>query len=462
MEINYKVTSGQEQVLIICMSINVSSTCPVSNITFYIGGKDLQLLSCRISGEKTRILFTSPDTIALPVISNETTELTYHIQLAKPGKHGHHGFIDNEFIVFEGGQVFLLPVDFYTLSDIEMPEAVENMTFTFDFASLLKKQAYTNPVEIIPFNELIKPGQAEIYSLCKNAFVFGDFVKIKSKNTPAADSFSVNVLNREKEKYINEPGFFELYSYYNDLFNSHPDSYNTVLLPLCEDSGLPIIGGSGEAVCASSFDIGKLRDWQLLSHRMFHAFFISTAYNPAFFIPPNLWINEGLASYYEIVSLESLNDTLKSYIGADGKSQLAGMFSQYLYIRFRYPGDYDFAPMQEAEVIYSGAKKEFLHYTMAPLLITAFEETAVKNGAKPDSLLHYCLNNRDFPTDGNLAKEAAFSILGKDAEFFYESYFSNPGIPVLWKLSVYLPGNNELIAMLNYIDYVLESWIHHK
>jgi hypothetical protein len=221
------------------------------------------------------------------------------------------------------------------------------------------------------------------------------------------------------------------------------------------------MGGAGRHGVTASFGGTTLRELQLLSHRMFHAFLDTTAGNPGFYYPGNLWLTEGLAVYYENISLKALGENTKDRLGVNPDRQLATLFAQFLYMRLKYPDFYEIAPMSEREIMisdHSGARAEFLHYTAAPLIVAYLERTSAQAGNPPDMLLRFFLDNADITAGDYIGHRAAAALLGTGGREFRELYFNSPGIPPLWDLSEYLPPEEELIIALNDIEYVMASF----
>ncbi len=85
-------------------------------------------------------------------------------------------------------------------------------------------------------------------------------------------------------------------------------------------------------------------------------------------LPPNLWLTEGLATYYENLALESLEEELKERLDIKFKKEMAILYTRYLYMTLKEPSRFRIIPMEEGS-IRSHGKIEFLHYTKAPLLV---------------------------------------------------------------------------------------------
>ncbi|MCL2152999.1 MAG: hypothetical protein FWH57_08595 [Oscillospiraceae bacterium] len=441
--------SDARQIINVKMKIRVPVFSKKDSVYLFLGDKNIAVNSLTDAWGKTKEAFISEEgIITIPVSRGSTTNIDYDVSVSLPAKHGSRGAVTDIYTVFDGDQTFLLPAEFNLLSEEGVRNAVGRLNFAFDFPNNWEK--------IIPFTHLSDPGWMDIYSITKNAFVAGEFyldystqsgLKVYSLEHQAADQQTTSQLTPE-----DMAGFDSLYAYYLELFGSAPEGFNIVLLP----PDRQIIGGSGTGVVAASFDPNSIKDWQLLSHRMFHAFYDTVAPYINVHVEPNMWLNEGLATYYEKLAMDALPEPLKLRLGADFRSQMALTFSQYLYMRLKEPFQYNFAPMDE-ERLTSSSMTEFLHYTAAPLIVMLFERESANNGNPPDSLLRYCLDSSAF--EGRVtALEAALDLLGDEGVGFCDDYLLGMNIPPLWYLEAYQPSSEEVLEALNYIETMLASW----
>ena len=386
----YTVTQGQGQ--------NLRVTLQVKAPLFYQAGP---------------AVFYTPQGGALefPLARCKTAQYTYTVPLAALGKHGHQGLVTQEYLVFDGAQAFLQPAT-----------DVSRIRLVFDLPG---------PAAIGPSGEINKPDWIDIYALRQNAYAFGNFSRVDQYGALAVYALSGAA----------EPGIRALYDYYAQLFACRPGLV-VILLPPGDD----VIGGAGRDCIAASFDRDAPRDWQLLSHRMFHAFFDAAISEPSYRAPPNLWLLEGLASYYETISLD------------EPERQLAVLYAQYLYMREKYPEAFRLAPMQEAEFLDLPAQTEFLHYTAAPLLVAALEQLSQNEGNAPNSLLRFILS-AESPPGGLPASEALAALLGESGKQFYRDHCLGTDPPPLGFLEEFMPAGEKLERAQEEIENVLDSWM---
>ncbi|MCL2152146.1 MAG: hypothetical protein FWH57_04175 [Oscillospiraceae bacterium] len=416
----------------------------------YIGDKDITIVACvGPSGQPSGRPVLDEGVLYIETGRGSKTYLTYAVEIATPGKHGNRGGINDGYAVFDGEQALLLPVSVYTYrpgSD-RLPLMGE-ISFSFFLPDTWE--------QVVARDTVKNPCWPDIYAITQDAFVFGDFAK--SPNTP--DGLDVFTLSgSEPLSQVAIDGINGLYSYYSDLFASTPKKYSVVALPEPDDGALKIIGGAGTGSVAASFDPDLTRDWQLLSHRMFHAFFDSSAPYATFHMAPNTWFYEGLATYYENMSMAALPSELKTRLDINVGRQMALLFNNYLYMRIKDPATFSFPPMREDELALEAAI-EFLHYTTAPLIVNLLENMARDKGCPPDAALKFCVDNGDKFDELFVSFEAIIETLGEeDAEAFCGSYLLSVTPPPLWDLKQYLPSDEAILAGLNDVEYVLGTWL---
>jgi hypothetical protein len=435
------VADAGAQTLRVEMAIWAPFFCQDDQTAVYLGDKNISALSVAgARGGAEEPLLSEDGVITVPIARGRKTTVTYEARIGVPGKHGNRGAVTGHCAVFDGEQILLLPVAFYMHDDDEVSAGVGRIGLRFDLPADWQAVA--------PVKSVSRPRWIDIYNLSKNAFVFGRFDAVYSGG-------GLHVYSLEGSGEPGAAGFSELYSYYRDLFGGAPREFNIVLLPPDSPEG-KIMGGAGTGTVAASFDRASLRDWQLLAHRMFHAFYDTLAPHAAAHTPPNLWLNEGLATYYENMAMDALPPDIKAAVGADTDKQFAVLFDQFLYAKIRDPYTYGIAPIDEGGAD-SEAVTEFIHYYEAPLVVKAFEDLSRELGNAPDALLHYVLDESAFATIAPF--QAAFDLLGSDADAFAESYMSGVEIPDLWYLKPHQPSSpEELLKALNDVERHLGSW----
>ena len=448
---NYEVIlPNGGNILLVSLEITNPLLSKTREVSLLIGDKQIDILACvNASGQPSGNPLLEDGVFYIRTGRGSKTYLTYSVEVSTSGKHGYRGQISSDYAMFDGEQALLLPADSYTYNPGKYKTVLmSEISFGFDMPDGWE--------QITPREPIKNPLWADIYAITQDAFVFGIFdeLPVSSQGLKAyvlsggAESASSDVLT----------GFDNLYAYYSELFGDTPENFTIVALPKPDDEIPQVIGGAGRSSVAASFDADSLRDWELMSHRLFHAFFDTAAPYPTFRMDTNTWFYEGLASYYENQSLDALPDSLKSRLNVDVNRQLALLFDRYLYMRIKEPTVYGFPPMREDSLTIE-AQIEFLHYTVAPLLVKLLEDKAIEKGAQPNSALRYCVDNGASLDERFVSFEAAINLLGEDdAGTYIESYLLSIEVPPLWYLEPYQPSDEEVLAALNDIESILGSW----
>jgi len=435
--------------LIVTLEISNPLFSKTNAVSLYLGDKDINIAACvNASGKPTGKPMLEEGVLYIETGRASLTYLTYTAEVAMPGKHGSRGNISDNYAVFDGEQALLLPVNTYIYKPgSDRTPLMGKLSFEFYLPDGWDQVTPREPVE--------NPLWSDIYAVTQDAFVFGKFVKV-ANTVPGLETYTLSGTDTISTETLD--GFNSLYAYYTQLFGSSPSPYNIVALPKSDADEMQVIGGAGRGSVAASFDPGSHRDWHLLSHRMFHAFFDTSAPYASFHMPTNTWFYEGLATYYENVSMAALPDSLKAKLDIDVNREMALLFNNYLYMRIKNPMMFGFPPMNEEEIISNGAI-EFLHYTAGPVLLKLLEDSSRANGNPPDAILKFCLDNSHLFDERFIAFEAAMELLGEDgAEAYCTSYLLSIEVPPLWYLKQYLPSDEDILAGLNNIEYVLGSW----
>ena len=207
-----------------------------------------------------------------------------------------------------------------------------------------------------------------------------------------------------------------------------------------------------EASVGASFNPENTRDWELLSHRMFHAFLDSSLHGQTLHMAPLLWFSEGLATYYENIALQQMPESMRISYGWKDDLQFAKLYDQYLYMRCKEPVLYQIAPMEE-EGLKSQAQVEFLHYIQAPLMIKRMETIAGK-----DSVLNELL--KCYEWDSFSMEDMVKQLLKDDYVENWKNYFVGKEIIPLWQLGKTVRNDSTIVEHLNSAEWTLGSWLN--
>lgn len=455
-EISFKVNRDKIREDLLNVKLDIYGEEVLSNLKLYKGKVNLEEIK---SQEE---IFSDANFIYIEGKSDKIS-FWYSLKIGGLGKHGRLGELNFDLISFMGEQFLMLPVELLALGDSKDSKC----KITIDFTGLkesfnedvIKREVFYN---ITPFKEddfkisLLNPIWSDLYELMKSPYTFGFFNLRKSKG-----DFGLKLYreNRIINNTCNEDEVFEniskLYDYYKDLFKCEEEKALTIIfLGKSKKDNKNILGGSGKNIICASFNKDNKRDWQLLSHRMFHAFMDSKLSSRTYHLPPNLWLTEGLATYYELLALESLSEDLKEKLKIDFNREISKLYTRYIYMTLKEPNRFKIIPMEEIS-IKSHGKLEFLHYTKAPLIICLIESLTNDSLGK-DSILNYLVLNKD--KEFSMQDMFIWLLKEKCNEFARNYLFGNSILP-LWNLKEYV-CEEEVLKDLNEYEYILWTWFY--
>ncbi len=448
---HYTVTASTTKANVLEISAEVSNLIfsKGKKISLYTGDKTVTIKSCIDKNGLSVPAQQTDNSVDFHLGRGAKATLAYEVQIGALGKHGLRGSISEDYCIFDGGEAFLLPMEFYKADYPENKAVIGELSIT-----MKKRDGWT---EAVPYTSIKNVTWADAYDLNNNSFCMGRF-ELHSVN-----SLKIYTLSQSSKGLSGsvQNGILALYRYYSGLFSFSGKNYNIILLPSSDKSGSSIIGGAGTGSVCATFHENNKRDWELLSHRLFHAYFDSIFRTQEFHCAPRLWFYEGIATYYENYSMRFLPEELRSSLNIQPEQQFTSLFNKYLYVRLKDPGLFSLAPMEEEAITKSEdgeAKIEFLHYVQAPLVIWLIEGLSDRQTQKSDSLLKYLLKNWNRPdrcTDTQLLS----GILGERAEEVYKNYFLSDTLLPLWGLKDSTYSQKQTLSDLNSIEYDLASWM---
>jgi hypothetical protein len=406
--------------------------------------------------------------IILDTADLEHVNLDYKIKVGELGKHGHRGDIEKDMFTFDGEEALLLPSAAYSGTDGEIKKETSSVEIQFDVPTDWQA-AIPFPTERKSVNDkfcskISSLTWSKFYDIRKACYALGKFeTKTYQKNKGL---FTVYLDSNAAKSYTTstETGLNALYDYYVGLFGYGLPDLSIIIFGKdseedSEDDSY-IIGGASTKTIGSTFDPNAARDWELMGHRLCHAFFDTKMKEAFFHIPPQTWFYEGLVTYYENCSMSSLPEEIKKSLNlGDEQSSFLSLYKRYMYMRLKDPNLFSIVPMNEAEISKSGGLNEYLDYTQAPLVVKAIEDMHYKRTGTKDALLKYILNNvnKNFTL-----QDIIQSVFGtSEANVFAKNYLFGKEILPLWYLA---DGNHEdvseTVKELNDYEYLLWTWFH--
>ncbi|MDZ5253393.1 hypothetical protein [Clostridium sp. LIBA-8841] len=473
-DIKFSVRKNLNEKDFLSIRLEIKEVSLGKEIQFYKGKAKIENIRCK---EK----FYYDSNFIYVNSCNSNLILEYDVLIGGLGKHGKGGELSSDLITFMGEQILLLPVEMLTMND----NSKFNGTIEIDFSKFVEilnfesfKEKYLENNNLLEFNKLnevkhIIPFKEEnfrsrcknatwsdLYEIMKSSYTFGYFEKIDFKESYGNISIYNNIENTflsedetKKEKLIrNIKGVCDYYFNLFKINSFNKKDINIALLRKSKKENPYILGGSGKNIISATFDMDNKRDWQLLSHRLFHAFMDHVLKSRDYHLPPNLWLTEGLATYYENLALETLEEDLKESLEISFKNEMASLYTRYLYMTLKEPSRFRVIPMEEAS-IRSHGKIEFLHYTKAPLMIFYIEELGIKEGEN-NKIINYLVDNKK---EKFSMQNLFYRLLGEQCNAFASNYLFGNGLIPLWNLKKYLE-DEKVIDYLEEYEYILWTW----
>ena len=412
------------------VQINVTLRQPIffklENAEFYVCGNEMSDIKC-VDENSSRVEYTIKDgIIELKNIGNhQLVSFSYEVNSPPVAS----------ITAFSGNEALIIPVDWTNLSRI-----------TIDADS------YDNADIILPSTSINKPAWIDIHNLSKSCFAFGNFRKHKSSGNVAV--YMGNALSEDEDTAILD-AVNAVNLYYKEVFSGIP-RYSLVISPRDEDGkAAEIVGGLSMIM---PFDINNPDDCKAFCHSLFYAFFDKYVDLKELRFSPNIWLNRGLATYYESLSLDVLPESIPGGEGLKSEIDLCHVYTRYLYFRTKESSTYNATPGEEG--ILNSAPAQFYYYTKAPLIVAFIENQSgnnhsliknlIKNSGKTDYTVKQLmydtvsektsnvldlLNNKNYipaPTDYREKDSLAIFRAIVDYEYVLDSWYlqSSPEYPV--------------------------------
>lgn len=394
-------------------------------------------------------------------VNSKEVNYSYEVELGTLGKHGKKGIVDEEMVIFEGESILTLPYDSIDMKDKDTKKITE----------IVVKCENTNNLEtvIVPYadgensniSKVKSPKWYDFYEIRKSSYVLGKMEKHEIKEGLSSFDIYVDPVATEQGLYNKEieDGIRSLVAYYESKFGMGLKDYPIVLLRKEfvdeKDTGYVIAGVSSQN-SGSTFDSNNLRDWQLMSHRLFHTFFDLAKPNNEFHEEPLLALMEGLSTYYENQSLSSLPEKIKSNLNIDSEKEFIKLFERYTYLRLKDAADLSLGLGETEKYSSSPAKTEFLHYNQSPVLVKFIEDKLCEETKTEDNILKYILSYNENTTI--TVDKILGDLLKDDYEEIKNNYIYGSEIIPLWYLKSNNSDNLETLNNLNNFEVDMYSW----
>ena len=454
-----KPLSVADQTVQVTIKVNKGSLFAENNIMF----DQIQFttdIACSDSKGDSVAYEQNGGLLTVPVKNTDQVNITYTVTLGTVAKHGHQGAYYDDLLVFGGKDVLMFPhVAAMGITD-DIRKYIHSITIAYETPD--------NWTSVIPFAEtgadgkpitrIKSPSGADIYQLMQAGYTFGRFTEKNYKTGTQMFSLYIDQLCDVPDPDLIDQGIKSIYDYYSGLFGYCPDKLSVVLLRKDPDDGQYIIGGGEAQVMSTTFDPDVARDWQLIGHRMFHDFFDVYGDPVDFLQPDRVWFMEGLATYYENMSMDALPDAIKVALGLNGEDGILSLYKTYVYF-YEKDSDLRIAPLSEADpsIQQNLGLIEFLHYTQAPLIIKAIEDLSYAQYGSHNRMLEYIISQKKCRIHD--IEDIVTYAIGDSAQTFAQYYLENNGLLPLWYLA---DGTTEnpltVLYNLNTEEYTLFTW----
>lgn len=458
----YKIKQLSSKEKVIRVDLSAKNITKGKKIQLLVQGSNSFDLSCT-DNNSNKIPFENKDGII--EVGSENSKIinfSYSVRLGNAEKHGHAGESYADMLTFSGDQVLILPLYAISVDDEEIKKEIGSIKVSCDIP-----KEWT---AIVPFlskeggraiTKVTHPSFNTIYNLRKSSFTLGKFDKYSFKKDKGVFEIYMDVLSGIKLNDQTKEGLNNLYDYYASLFGYDLPKFSVVLLRGDPEDKLYILGGADSQILSTTFDASNKRDWELMGHRFFHAFFDGKMTSYIFHAPPNLWLYEGLATYYENTSMGALPKNLKDKLGINIEESFSALFKRYAYMSLKDPYTLSFPPMEEDKVGLSAAKTEFLHYTQAPLIVKAIEDRSNQLYGEHNRMLKFII---DYYSDNKLELSSVVHYaLGDETNAFGQKYLFGKELLPLWQQTVGASENPEYVVDgLSEMEYILWTWFRQE
>lgn len=326
--LDYTIKVQHENTLRVDIDISGNSAC--NKMIFVCAEIRMFDLRC-FDGEN---VFSPEAEDGILFIGETTKSISYSATLGAGGKHGYQGILLKDYGAFELCRAVALP------HPTKYPDT-ETLPFDCSFTVCLpgKTEHFTTVLDSV----------YRVAKLRKRSIFY---------TSAAVTEGKVKLfMQRHDEKVVDR--VMQTVSYFEELFGFGLPDFRLFLL---NDESKPIFAGAGDDNAAFSIKSGNERDIELLAHRLFHAFFAQTKYAEEYFMPPYSFIEEGYASLYEILATKQ-----------NPKKSIFSIYKRYLFYYFAKPG-FKLSPADEMNLQNAPWLIEFLHYTLSPLILHAFNQ----------------------------------------------------------------------------------------
>jgi len=371
-----------------------------------------QTLDFKTQGQKFRLLKSIDSQIPL--------HIRYTVQPGGVGRHGHQGYISEDFASFDG-RIFLMPSNMATLKNIRIRFRVPP---AWKVITPHRKQQDWYYVD--QFSK-----QLASKALLKSCLAAGPFDEHKQKfgNTEVG-IYPFSKWSDAHKKTITEKSV-RMYQYFFEQFGFDPGvPYVIVWTPRSKQNKKIWSAVWSNGMCYE-MPTDNVRNWELFAHRVAHPM---NEYQPTGLSirdQADHWFLEGWASYIEMVA------TSKTGIVSE-QIRWNALFDEYLKTIHSFP-DQNLPLIHEYKA--KGKGKRFMHYIKSPLVMKMLDYHLRQNTDKNlEQFMKYAYgkygySQSHFPFLEELERFAGYSL-----QPFWHKMVRQPGIVIpVWRKEAKIP-----------------------
>jgi hypothetical protein len=352
-----------------------------------------------------------------------TLVMTYQVQPGGLGRHGHQGFLAEDWASFDG-RVLLLPRGGHGIADLKVQYQVPD-TWAVHTPFRQGEHGWWHV-------DTTGPGWA-METLQTSCVALGRFEaeSVRLGGTElrvvAHDSFDPVWRGDVVQKTIRLAEWF-----HHELAWDLQQPFLLAWLPKPSESG--VFGGAWSTGACYEHPVENGRNWELLGHRFAHPV---NKYNPTGMTladDRDHWFMEGWASYIEVVGASA------NGLGPPDEQAFNRMWRRYTKQRLHHL-DFDGPLADEPRV--QGEATEFLHYLKGPLVVKLLADTLEERSGKSMEAFHAAMYTRYGRHRSRLPlREELERFTGLDLSDFWSRYVDETGVivPVWSGYGVHKPG----------------------
>jgi hypothetical protein len=365
-----------------------------------------QALKFRTQGKKVRLLKS--------IDSQTPLHLRYTVQPGGIGRHGHQGYISEDFASFDG-RIFLMPSNMAALKNIRIrfrvPPAWQIITphrqqqdwyYVDQFSKHLASKA-----------------------LLKSCLAFGQFDEHKQKfgNTEVGVYSFSKWADAHKKTITNKS--VRMYQYFFEQFGFDPGVPFVIVWTPRSKQNQKIWSAVWSNGMCYEMPIDNVRNWELFAHRVAHPMHEYQPTGMSIRDQADHWFLEGWASYIEMIATTETGIVSKS-------ERWDGLFREYLKTQHTSP-DHDWPLIHEYKA--KGKSTRFIHYIKSPLVMKMLDYHLRQNtGKNLEQFMKYAYGKYgnfqgNFPFLEELERFTGYSL-----QPFWNKMVRQPGIVIpVWR-----------------------------